>query len=566
MKKTLTYIKPYAGKTALGLVLKFLGSAAELVLPYVLSYIIDDVIPTKNSALIYGMGGVMLGFALLALFGNIFANRLSAQVAGAMTHDLRYDLFRKTCYLKCRQTDEVTVPSLISRLTSDSYYVNQMVARTMRMGVRAPILLLGGLIFCFMLDVSLALVLLATVPFVAAAIFFITRKTVPMYINVQAGGDAMVRAVQEDITGIRVIKALSKTEYEDARFEGVAGNLASTEYRAQRVMSLTNPLTTLILNIGLVAVIVVGAMLSDRPGVITGFLTYFTIVLNAMLGISKIFVVLSRGVASASRIEQVLALDEREQVLPSLPAGDPSCAIEFRNVSFSYGGKEDNISHISFALGRGQSLGIIGGTGAGKSTIVSLLLRFYDVTEGAVYVDGQDVRSVPPESLRKKFGAAFQNDFLMAASVRENIDYGRGLADEQIIRAAKCAQAWEFIEGLPGKLDYDLAQKAGNLSGGQKQRLLIARALAGDPEIIVLDDSSSALDYATDAAMRRAVAREYPGAAKVIVAQRVSSVKNCDLIVVLEDGVVSGIGTHQQLMQGCEEYRAIARTQMGVAE
>lgn len=564
MKRTLSYLKPYSGGLALGMTVKIVGSAAELVLPYILSYIIDELTPLKDSGRIYLMGGVMLFFALVALGGNIWANRLSAKVAGNMTHDIRYDLFKKTSYLKCRQVDEVTVPSLISRLTSDTYYVNQMVARTMRMGVRAPILLLGGLVFCFLLNVRLALVLLAVVPVVAVPMWLITRKSIPMYSAVQRRGDNMVRSVQEDITGIRVIKALSKTEYEDKKFEGVAGDLASTEFKAQRIMSLTNPLTSLILNLGLVGVIVAGAYFSSEPGDITGFLTYFTIVLNAMLGISKIFVIISRGAASSERIERVLELDERETV-EERPAGDDRYAIQFKNVSFSYNGKEDNLYNISFALKRGQSLGIIGATGCGKSTIINLLMRFYDVNSGAVYVGGEDVRSVPADKLREKFGAVFQNDFLMAASVRENIDYGRNLTDEQIERAADCAQAREFIEGLSGGLDYDLAQKAGNLSGGQKQRLLIARALAGDPEIIVLDDSSSALDYATDSALRRSIAHEYASATKVIVAQRVSSVKNCDLIMVLDDGKIDGLGTHDELMASCAEYRSIAKTQMGVA-
>lgn len=564
MKRTLSYLKLYSGGLALGMTVKIVGSAAELVLPYILSYIIDELTPLKDSGRIYLMGGVMLFFALVALGGNIWANRLSAKVAGNMTHDIRYDLFKKTSYLKCRQVDEVTVPSLISRLTSDTYYVNQMVARTMRMGVRAPILLLGGLVFCFLLNVRLALVLLAVVPVVAVPMWLITRKSIPMYSAVQRRGDNMVRSVQEDITGIRVIKALSKTEYEDKKFEGVAGDLASTEFKAQRIMSLTNPLTSLILNLGLVGVIVAGAYFSSEPGDITGFLTYFTIVLNAMLGISKIFVIISRGAASSERIERVLELDERETV-EERPAGDDRYDIQFKNVSFSYNGKEDNLYNISFALKRGQSLGIIGATGCGKSTIINLLMRFYDVNSGAVYVGGEDVRSVPADKLREKFGAVFQNDFLMAASVRENIDYGRNLTDEQIERAADCAQAREFIEGLSGGLDYDLAQKAGNLSGGQKQRLLIARALAGDPEIIVLDDSSSALDYATDSALRRSIAHEYASATKVIVAQRVSSVKNCDLIMVLDDGKIDGLGTHDELMASCAEYCSIAKTQMGVA-
>lgn len=565
MKRTLSYLKPYSGKTALTLTIKAAAGVAELVLPYLLAYIIDDLIPVKDLTMIIVMGVLMLFFSLVALGGNIWANRLAAKVASMMTRDIRSDLFRKITYLKCRQTDELTIPSLISRLTSDTYYVNQMAVRTMRMGVRAPILLIGGLIFCFALDASLACVLLATVPFVAVVIVVITKRSIPLYLKVQTGGDAMVRSTQEDITGIRVIKALSKAEYENAKFQGVAGNLASSEFRANRTMSLTNPLTTLILNLGLVAVIVAGAFLSSEPGIMTGFLTYFTIVLNAMLGISKIFVVISRGAASSGRIEQVLSQDETQPLL-ALPEGDDGYAVQFKDVSFSYGGKEDNLCNISFALKRGQSLGIIGATGSGKSTIVNLLMRFYDVDGGAVYVDGRDVRSVPLHELRSKFGVAFQSDFLMAASVRENITYGRDIPEQNIQKAVRCAQAEEFVSGLDGGLEFDLAQKAGNLSGGQKQRLLVARALAGEPEIIVLDDSSSALDYATDSSLRRALAAEYASSAKVIVAQRVSSVMACDLIIVMDDGRISGEGTHAELMATCEEYRAIARSQMGVME
>ena len=564
MKRTLGYLKPYAGRTALALVTKTAGSISELVLPYLLSYIIDELTPLKNEPAVWIAGGIMLFFSLLALFGNIAANRLSALVAGAMTRALRHDLFRKTSYLKCSQVDEVTVPSLISRLTSDTYYVNQMVARTMRMGVRAPILLAGGLLFCFLLNARLALVLVAVIPVVAVPLYFITRKSVPMYLAVQKNGDRMVRTVQEDITGIRVIKALSRTECESEQFGGIASDVASSEFRAQRVMSLTNPLTSLILNLGLVAVIVAGAFLSAEAGDVTGFLTYFIIVLNAMLGISRIFVVLSRGAASAERIESILALDEREEV-GDYPAGDPAFAVEFRGVSFSYGGEKEHLTNISFALKKGGSLGIIGPTGCGKSTVVNLLLRLYDVSAGAVYVDGADVRSLPADVLRKKFGAVFQNGYLMAASIRENIDYGRGLSEEAIKKAARSAQAEEFIKELPDGYDHDLAEKAGNLSGGQKQRLLIARALAGAPEIVVLDDSSSALDYATDAALRRALQQEYAGTTRIVVAQRVSSVKNCGLILVMEDGGVTGMGTHEELMKTCKEYRAIAETQMGEA-
>lgn len=568
MTKTLRYIKPYGATVVWGLILKFIGSVAELFLPLLLKWIIDDV--AANDALngdqklkwTLVLGGLMLVCALAALLGNIFANRLTVKSSGRMTHDLRYDLFKKTSYLNSGQVDSFGVPSLISRLTSDSYYVNQMVARTLRLGVRAPILILGGLILAFSQDVILASVLLACVPLVGIIVFLITRRSVPVFFEVQKKQDDMVRRTQENVTGVRVIKALTKGEYEVGKFEEVTQDLASTEFRANRIMSLSNPLASLTLNLGLVVLIVVGAVCHTSSGTVLEFLQFFTIILNAMISLSKIFVVISRGSASASRIESVLAMDTEEKI-GNFPEGDKKYKIQFKDVGFSYNGVENNLNNVNLAICGGQTLGIIGATGSGKSTLINLLMRFYDVGEGQIFIDGRDVRNYPNAELRKKFGVVFQNDFLMAASVRENVDYGRNLTDEQINKAIDCAQAREFIDGLDGGLDFDLAQKANNLSGGQKQRLLIARALASTPEILILDDSSSALDYATDAALRKALAREYASCTKVIVAQRISSIKHADLILVLDDGNIIGEGTHEQLLESCEEYSIIYATQMG---
>ncbi|HIR67513.1 MAG TPA: ABC transporter ATP-binding protein [Candidatus Coproplasma avicola] len=542
--------------------MKFVGSIAELFLPLLLDYIIDDIVPLKDISMVLWLGLLMLVCSLAAMFGNIFANRLSVSAAAKMTHDLRYDLFKKISYLKSGQVDEVTVPSLVSRLTSDSYYVNQMVARTLRLGVRAPILLIGGMLMTFIVDVWLALVLLACVPFVIVAVVIITKKSIPYYAKKQACSDDMVRAMQENISGVRIIKALSAGEREKRKFGGVSDRLGNTDFSAKKVMSLTNPLATLILNLGLVVVIIVGALMSDGAGSVLAVLTYFTMILNGMLGLSKIFVVLSQGIASADRIEQVLEMDER-QFVGQYPAGNADYMVEFKDVNFSYNGGENNLENINFTLRKGGTLGIIGATGSGKSTIVNLLMRFYDVSSGAVYVGGDDVRSVPVETLRSRFGVAFQNDFLMADSVRANIDYGRNLPEADILSAADSAQAGAFISELDGGLNYDLAQKAANLSGGQKQRLTIARALAGKPEILILDDSSSALDYETDAALRRALAGNYPSTTKIIIAQRVSSVRSADAILVLDDGRQIGLGTHEQLLRTCEEYALIYKAQMG---
>ncbi len=568
MTKTLRYLKPYTGTVILGLILKFIGAVAELFLPLLLEWIIDDV--AANDALdgsgklkwTLVLGAAMLGCAVMALLGNIFANRLTVKSSGRMTHDLRYDLFKKTSYLSSEQVDSFGVPSLISRLTSDSYYVNQMVARTLRLGVRAPILILGGLILAFSQDVILACVLLACVPLVGITIFLITKKSIPVYFSVQKKQDEMVRRTQENVTGVRVIKALNKSGYEVEKFEDVTQELAATEFRANRIMSLSNPLATLILNLGLVVLIVVGAVCHSSTGAVLAFLQFFVIILNAMIALSKIFVVISRGSASASRIESVLSTDTTEKT-GDYPAGDGRYRIEFRNVSFSYNGVENNLEGVDLSLYAGQTLGIIGATGSGKSTLINLLMRFYDVGGGQIFIDGRDVRNYPTAELRRKFGVVFQNDFLMAASVRENVDYGRGLTDEEINKAIDCAQAREFVDGLPGGLGFDLAQKANNLSGGQKQRLLVARALAASPEILILDDSSSALDYATDAALRKALAHSYAGVTKVIVAQRISSIKHADLILVLDDGKVIGAGRHDELIKSCGEYNLIYSTQMG---
>ncbi len=567
MKKTLKYIKPYSGTVAAGLVLKFAGSVAELFLPQLLGRIIDDVAAndalSSDQKLKYTLilGGVMLFCAAVALLGNIFANRLTVISSGKMTHDLRYDLFRKTSYLSSRQVDSVGLPSLISRLTSDSYYVNQMVARTLRLGVRAPILILGGMILAFSEDAVLACVLLACVPIVGITVFLITRQSVPVYFSVQKKQDEMVQRTQENVTGVRVIRALDKSKFETEKFDEVVKELAATEFKANKIMSLSNPLATLTLNLGLVVLIVVGALRANSAGTVLEFLQFFVIILNAMIALTKIFVVISRGSASASRIESVLDMNTEEEIL-SLPEGDPELAICFENVSFSYNGVENNLKDVSFSLRHGQTLGIIGSTGSGKSTLVNLLLHFYDAGAGRILVDGKDVRSYSQKELRKKFGVVFQSDFLMAASLRENVDYGRGLSDEQILRALDHAQARAFADEHGG-LDFLLAQKGDNLSGGQKQRLLVARALAGDPEILVLDDSSSALDYETDAALRRALSREYADATKVIIAQRVSSIRHADLILVLEDGKIIGSGKHEELVNSCEEYALIYATQMG---
>jgi len=559
------YIRPYWGYIFLTMFIKFAGTALELMIPYLMEIMLDEKVPAGNTQAIYLFGGLMLLCAAGCLAGNILANRMSAISSGRITKRLRHDLFHKLQHLSARQMDELTVPSAESRLTSDTYNVNQLLARVQRLGIRAPILLIGGIAMMLSMDPVLAMVLIALLPIIAVVVYFVTRTSVPLYTKQQGVLDRVVRTVQENITGIRVIKALSKTEYEKERFHETNSDLTAVDMKAGFVTAITNPVASLTLNIGLTLVVVIGAYRVNsgeiQSGVIVAFLQYFTMILNAMLGITRIFVMWSKGEASANRVADVLATEEDLIIQSAMEAEENAPHIEFRDVNFSYTGIGKNIDSLSFTLQHGQTLGILGPTGSGKSTILNLLLRLYDPDSGTVLIDGQDVKTIPYNDLRSKFGVVFQNDFLAEGTLGENIRFFREVSDEAVALAAKSAQA-SFIEEKGG-LDAEVVVRGNNLSGGQKQRLLIARALAANPEILILDDSSSALDYQTDSNLRKALRTNFRNTTTVLVAQRVSSLRHADLILVLEDGIVIGAGSHEELMRSCEEYRIIAETQMG---
>jgi ATP-binding cassette subfamily B multidrug efflux pump len=567
MRRILSYIRPYLRRMGIGLLIKFTGTIMDLALPWCLAYMIDDVVPLKDREQIYLWGGMMLAFSAIAVINNIAANRMASRVARDATRNIRHDLYSRISMLSCRQYDDVTIPSLISRLTSDTYNMNRMLGMMQRIGVRAPILLLGGVTVTLILDARLSLVLLCTLPLIGLGIVLISRKGIPLYSKLQRSGDKMVRTVRDNVTGIRVIKALSKTEHERSRFESVNNEVVKAEKKAGMVMAATNPLMNMLLNVGLTFVIVTGAFLVQdgisEPGKIIAFLTYFTIILNAMLSINRIFVMYSQASASAKRIAEVLdtPFDMPLREADSITTQDH---IRFENVSFSYNNVQDSLTDIDFTLGHGETLGVMGATGSGKTTLILLLQRFYEASKGTVRIDGRNVNCIPGDELHTMFGIAFQSDTLFADTIRENIDFGRGLPMERIELAARCAQAYEFISSLPDGYNHMLTSKATNLSGGQKQRLLIARALAGSPKILILDDSSSALDYRTDAAMRQAVRESFPDTTTILIAQRVSSVRHADKIIMLDEGRIVGIGSHEQLMHTCPVYRETARTQMGV--
>lgn len=581
MKKILTYyLKPYYLRMSMGFMIKFVGSIMDLCLPWILAYVIDTIIPLKDKNQIYLWGGMMIFCSILAVAFNIIANRMASKVARDATENIRNDLFEKVIYLSDSYIDEYTKPSLMSRLTTDTYNVHQMIGRIQRLGVRAPILLIGGIVVTLTLDPVLACVLIITLPFLALIMIKVSQRSIPMYTKLQKSIDRFVRIVREDIAGIRVIKALSKESYERDRFEQINTEVVGQEQKAGVVMAVIDPSVSIIMNLALVGVLVVGAYRvnngSSEVGKILAFMTYFTLILNAMISISKMFVITSKAIASANRIDEILELKEDMEIVEVLESYNKETSkldnaleetyhVVFENVSFAYNsdGEEEDLKDINFKLKRGETLGILGGTGAGKSTIVSLLLRFYDVKDGQISIDGMNIKSIPLQELRSKFGVAFQNDMIFEDTILENVNLGRNLSEEQIQEALLYARAKEFVEQKTNNLEEALDIKGANLSGGQKQRILIARALAAHPEILILDDSSSALDYQTDAMLRQELGQHFEDTTKIIVAQRVSSVMQADHIIVLEEGQVIGYGKHEHLINECEPYRQISASQMG---
>ena len=565
MKRVLSYLRPQTGRTVLQIFIKFFATLLELFLPWILEHIIDVVAPTGNRVHLVLWGALMIVCAVAAFSGAVIANRMAAKIAAVFTRVLRKDLFSKVLSLSSPEVDGFTVPSLISRVSTDTYHVNDMVDRMLRLGIRAPILLLGGLLVTTMMEPVLTLILVALLPPLGFLLILISRRSIPLYAKVQQASENLVRRIQENMTGVRIIKALSKTDYERARFAETNRDVVRAERKAERTMALANPMMTVFLYIGMALVIVLGAFRVDagvtEAGKIIAFLNYFTILLNGMIGITRIFTICSKGAASGKRIEEVLRMPphDRPSVL-SEPQTDAH--IVFSDVSFSYNKIRRNVSHVSFALRRGQTLGIIGATGSGKSTILQLLLRFYSPDSGSILLDGRPLSDFSEAELHRRFGVVFQNDFLFADSIRQNIDFERPVSDEDRALAASVAQA-DFLSELPENDKTTLAERGMNLSGGQRQRLLIARALAARPEILLLDDCSSALDYRTDAALRKALRKHFSDTTTIIVAQRISSILWADHILVLDDGSVVGSGTHAELMQACETYREIYRSQMG---
>ncbi len=621
MRLFFQYMKPYRKSISIVVLLKLLATMTELLLPYILEHIIDVTVPTGVLHEIFLWGFLMIATAFVTRALNIAGNKRAVENAHNVSYHIRQDLFSRTANLSGNQFDAFGLPSLISRMTSDSYNVQSCAQTLQTLCVRAPIMLLGGIVVTLMMDPVLASILCVMLPILLLVIFGVSRYGIPLYNRVQQRLDDVVRVMRENISGIRVVKALSKTEYEKRRFAGYNDAMADSDITAGTVMALPGPIMQLCLNVGLTLVVFLGAVRVNsgaaQPGVILAFLTYFNMVLQGVMGLNRIFTMLSKATASADRIAQVLETPEDLCVIgedeAKRPSGDEF--IRFEHVSFRYGEDEDIaargsepaddgrmilkqkargdsatenkggsggrnsaaktdaagvrekcLDDISFAIRRGESLGIIGPTGCGKTTVINLLMRFYDAQEGGIFVDGRDVRSYPKDELHRRFGVVFQNDMVFNDTLRQNISFGRDVTEEGLRDAVQDAMAAEYIDGLEKGLDYIADIKGANLSGGQKQRLLIARALAADPEILILDDSSSALDYKTDAALRKAILDRHRDTTTILIAQRVSSVMNMTNILVMDDGRCIGYGSHEHLLATCPEYKDIYHTQMGALE
>lgn len=577
-----SYLKKYRKMVAAVMTIKLIGTLGELMLPYILEHMIDEVVPIKDMRQIFLWGAVMILLAVLVRQLNVKANRLSVRVSKECTYEIRRDLFWKSINLSGSQLDEFGLPSLNSRMTSDSYNLQSFIQSGQSLGVRAPIMLLGGIVITLTMDMGLASILCILAPIMIAAVVFISVKGIPLYDKVQQSVDDIVRIMRENITGIRVVKALSKEDYEIRRFAKANEKMTKKEIKAGVIMALPGPIMTFVLNVGLTIVVVVGAVRvnngTTQLGVILAFLTYFNMILMGVMALNRVFMLMSKANASANRIAAVI--HTKEELVP-LPAEQAAVTnreeyIIFEHVSFKYGKQEKAsagnfdgeerqkcLENIDFSMKKGGSLGIIGATGCGKTTIINLLMRFYDADEGNIFIDGKDVRTYDKDELHRLFGVVFQNDVIFADSLKENISFGRKVTMQDIKKAAADAKAQEFIEGYEDTYEHRAVIHGTNLSGGQRQRVLIARALAAAPKILILDDSSSALDYKTDAALRKAIREHYADTTTIIVAQRISSIMSLDDIIVLEEGKIIGHGTHEELMKSCKMYQEIYQTQMG---
>ncbi|HIS99473.1 MAG TPA: ABC transporter ATP-binding protein [Candidatus Faecaligallichristensenella faecipullorum] len=574
MRKLIRFLSRYKLESIVGPLFKLLEASFELVVPLIMASVIDTGIRNADSGYIYRMGGLLVLMGVLGLVCSLTAQYFAAKAAMGFGTELRSALFAHINSLSHSEIDRLGASSLITRMTSDVNQAQSGVNLVLRLFLRSPFIVVGAIIMAFMIDVRLTLIFLAATPLLALAIYYVMAKTIPAYKAIQNKLDHVSLITRENLSGVRVIRAFSKQEAEQERFQQAGEGLMNMQLAAGRISALMNPATFVIVNLAILALIWFGGFSVDggriSQGELVALVNYMTQILTALVALANLIISFTRASASAIRINEVFAVSpsihDSVQSMPAPVKGAPKVA--FENVGLTYAGSsEEALSGISFSAMPGETIGIIGGTGSGKSTLVNLIPRFYEATSGSVKVDGQPVQNYPQAGLRGRIGMVPQKAVLFKGSLRDNMRWGkRDATDDEIYEALDIAQAREFVELREGGLDAEIEQGGRNLSGGQRQRLTIARALVGKPDILILDDSASALDFATDARLRRAIREKTQDMTVFIVSQRAGSIQHADRIVVLEDGHMAGLGRHEDLIENCEVYREICLSQLSESE
>ena len=574
MRKLIPYLKHYKKESIIGPLFKLLEAVFELIVPLITARIIDVGIRNQDSAYIWRMAAVLVAFGILGLVCSLLAQYFAAKAAVGFGTELRHDLFSHIEQLSYAAIDKAGSATLVVRMTSDINQVQAGVNLVLRLFLRSPFIVIGALVMAFTINVKMALIFVVTVPLLALVIYSIMILTIPLYKKVQRALDQVLVSTRENLAGIRVIRAFCTQKKEQEEFDAKSEVLMKLQFLTGRISALLNPITYTIVNAGIIAVVWYGGgQVSEgtlTQGEVIALVNYMSQILLALVALANLIVSFTKAVASAARLNEVFAL-ESELADGNVETGKENGKaqkVRMEHVTFCYpGSQEPALWDLSFTANVGETIGIIGGTGSGKTTLVNLIPRFYDVTEGKIEVDGIEISDYKMENLRKQIGIVPQKAVLFSGTIRSNLKMGKEQASEQEMYAAlKIAQALEFVEEKPKNLDAPVSEGGKNLSGGQKQRLTIARALVKDPEILILDDSASALDFATEAALRRALLEDSKNRTVFWVSQRASSIMHADRILVLDDGKLAGCGTHEELLETCSVYQEICRSQFSKEE
>ncbi|MBD5113643.1 MAG: ABC transporter ATP-binding protein [Ruminococcaceae bacterium] len=573
MFKLLKYLKGYIPQSIIAPLFKFLEASFELAVPIVMASIIDTGVKNNDEGYIYKMGLVLVLLGIFGLAAAITAQYFAAKAALGFGTALRRDFYKHLNTLSHAEIDKIGAPTMITRVTNDINQAQTGINMFLRLFLRSPFIVIGSIVMCLTISPSLTLIFGIAAPVIGLIIYLIMSNTIPKYKLIQSRLDKVSLLTRENLSGVRVIRAFARQKNEKEDFDEETGELLKAQVRAGRVSALLNPLTFAVVNLAIAAILWFGGGSVDSGAITQGELialvNYMNQILLALIVVANLIIILTKASASASRINDVFAITPSVTDEGNVPqtAVYGAAAVELKNVTFAYHKDKPTLENITVSVKKGETVGIVGGTGSGKSTFVNLIPRFYDITEGELLIDGVDVRKYPLSQLREKIGIVPQRAVLFKGTIRSNMKWGRENAtDEEIWAALETAQAAEFVRKLPDGIDSAVEQGGRNFSGGQRQRLTIARAVIMKPEIIILDDSSSALDFATDAALRTALARDISESTVFIVSQRASSVKHADKIIVLDDGQAVGIGTHGDLFENCHIYREICLSQMSESE